>query len=128
MDKANVFLSYAYLKSPISGTVDYKRIELGELTTSGMALMRIVDTKNLRFETSVKESDINKVAKGNKVIVNIDSLTGSDINGVVAYIVPTGNKSSHTYNVMIDLEPAEGLRIGMYGKVNWRSGHESNGQ
>lgn len=120
LDKAKIFLSYTKLTAPINGVVDYKKIEAGELTAPGQALMRIVDTKNLWFETSVKESDINKVKTGQKVLVNIDSMKDKGVEGVVASIAPTGAKFSHTYKVRIDLRVTDGLKIGMYGKVNWQ--------
>lgn len=118
--KAQVFIGYTNLTSPIDGTIDSKAVEIGELTSPGQPLMRVTDTKNLRFETTVKESDVNQVKPGDPVIVLIDALPNTQIKGVVAHIVPSGDKSSHSFIARIDLAPTEGLRIGMYGKVRWK--------
>jgi len=120
--RANVFVGYATLTSPIDGVIDFKRIETGELTAPGQPLMKITDDKNLRFETSVKESDINRIKAGQSAAVLIDALEGKKVKGKVAHIVPSGDTASHSFMVVIDLEPVEGLRIGMYGKVRLSDG------
>lgn len=117
--KAETYLGYTTLSSPISGSVDYKKGEIGELTAPGQPLMKITDTVNLRFETTVKESDINLVKPGQKVDITIDALGGKKVTGKVAHIVPSGDRDSHSFVVRIDLPPTDGLRIGMYGKVRW---------
>lgn len=118
--KAQVFIGYTNLTSPIEGTIDTKSVEIGELTSPGQPLMKVTDTKNLRFETTIKESDVNQVKPGDQVTVYIDALPDKPIKGTVAHVVPSGDKSSHSFIARIDLEPMDGVRIGMYGKVRWK--------
>ena len=118
--KAEVFLGYTKVRSPISGKIDFKRTEVGELTAPGRPLLKVTDDKNLRFETTVKESDINRIKTGQRVSILIDALPGRGVDGTVAHIVPSGDSVSHSFTVRIDLKPANGLMIGMYGKVRWR--------
>ncbi len=118
--KAEIFLEYTTLKSPVTGTIDYKKIEVGELTAPGGPLIKVTDEKNLRFETGVRESDINSVNRGDEVTVLIDALPGVEIRGKVAHVAPSGDPATHSFTVRIDLPEAEGLRIGMYGKARWK--------
>ncbi len=119
LEKAQVFLGYTTLRSPIDGAIDFKKIEIGELTSPGQPLLKIVDTKHLRFAATVKESDINLIKRGMKVNVTIEALGDKKIEGAVAHIVPSGDRTSHSYLVRIDLAPTEGLMAGMYGKIIW---------
>lgn len=119
LDSAEVFLGYATLVSPIDGVVDFKKIEVGELTSPGQPLLKVVDTQNLRFETTVKESEIGGIEPGMAVVTRIEALGDREVAGKVAHVVPTGDRTSHSYTVRIDLEPTDGLMAGMYGKIRW---------
>ncbi|VAX16466.1 hypothetical protein MNBD_NITROSPINAE01-478 [hydrothermal vent metagenome] len=119
LEKAQVFLGYTTLRSPIDGAIDFKKIETGELTSPGQPLLKVVDTKHLRFAATVKESDINLIKRGMKVNVTIEALGDKKIEGSVAHIVPSGDRASHSYLVRIDLAPTDGLMAGMYGKIIW---------
>ncbi|MBI4664868.1 MAG: efflux RND transporter periplasmic adaptor subunit [Nitrospinae bacterium] len=118
--KAQVYLAYTNIVSPINGVIESKSVEVGELTSPGQPVVKVADTKNLRFETSVKESDINLIGVGDKVEVTVDALPNKTISGTVAQIVPAGDRASHSFLVRIDLPLTEGLRAGMYGKARWR--------
>jgi RND family efflux transporter MFP subunit len=118
--KAKVFLGYTLLRAPFAGTVEFKRIEVGELTAPGQPLMKVTDVARLRFETSVKESDVNRIAVGGEATILVDALPGVEVSGTVAHIVPSGEAATHSFIVRIDLAPTEGLKPGMYGKARWR--------
>jgi len=120
LEKALIFKSYAVLKSPLDGEIQYRKIEEGELTAPGAPLLKVVDTEHLRFETAVKESRINSIKPGEKVKVRIEALgPAQDVEGTVSQIVPVGDVNSHSYIVRIDLAPTAGLMAGMYGKIRW---------
>lgn len=120
--KSTAVLGYTKIKAPFDGQVDDRFIEIGELAGMGKPVVRITDTKNLRFETTVVESQINNIKIGQKVKILLDALPGKTLNGHVVQIVATGDSESHSFTVRIDLEiDSTGLaRIGMYGKVNWQ--------
>ncbi len=118
--KANAYLGYTILRAPFSGVVEFRKVELGELTAPGQPLMKVTDTVHLRFETSVKESDVNRINVGDTVNVFVDALGETAIEGAVAHLVPSGDPTSHSFTVRIDLAPTEGLKPGMYGKVRWQ--------
>jgi RND family efflux transporter MFP subunit len=122
LEKSAAVLGYAKIKAPFDGQVDDRFIETGELAGMGRPVVRITDTKNLRFETTVVESRINNVKIGEAVKIVLDAMPGRTLNGRVVQIVATGDKESHSFIVRIDLETgsAEHARIGMYGKVNWQ--------
>jgi len=118
--KAEVYFGYTNITSPVDGVIESKQVEVGELTSPGQPLMKVSDTKNLRFETTVKESDVNFIRPGDNVTVAIDALGGAAVAGRVASVSPAGDRLSHSFIVRIDLASTEGLKSGMYGKVKWR--------
>lgn len=119
--KASAYLGYATLRAPFDGTIEFKKAEVGELTAPGQPLVKVTDTNHLRFETSVKESDVNLIDVGDKVNVFIDALGPDPVAGTVAHKVPSGDPMSHSFTVRIDLAPTDGLKPGMFGKVRWQS-------
>ncbi|MBF0170836.1 MAG: efflux RND transporter periplasmic adaptor subunit [Nitrospinae bacterium] len=118
--RANAYLGYATLRAPFDGIVEFRKVELGELTAPGQPLMKVTDTVHLRFETSVKESDVNRIAVGDTVNVFVDALGETPVSGTVAHLVPSGDPASHSFTVRIDLAPTKGMKPGMYGKVRWQ--------
>lgn len=118
--KAKIYAEYTMLKAPFDGVVDDRQIELGELTQPGVPLFMITNDTDLRFETTVKESDINKVTIGAPVSVLIDALPNQEFSGTVAHIVSSGDVTSHSFIVRIDLQHDPDIKIGMYGKARWR--------
>ncbi len=122
LEKSTAVLEHTKIKAPFDGQVDDRFIETGELAGMGRPVVRITDTKNLRFETTVVESQINNVKIGEAVKILLDAMPGKTLTGQVVQIVATGDKESHSFIVRIDLESASAgqARIGMYGKVNWQ--------
>lgn len=71
------------LYAPISGTVIKKNVEVGEITvanavTANTSVVTIASDGDLEADVDVSESDILKVALGQKAIVTLDALPTDD--------------------------------------------------
>lgn len=61
------------IHAPISGTVQTKAVEAGELATPGRAVAVLVDLSRLELEIYIPEGDIGKVKLGDPARVRVDA-------------------------------------------------------
>jgi RND family efflux transporter MFP subunit len=115
-------LSYTVVKAPFDGVITARKVEAGELASSGQTLLKMEDPHRLRLEAMVAESDVKAIALGHQILVIIDALPGESLNGTVSKILPAGDPQTHTFTVKVDLPPTPGLRTGMFGRLQLTKG------
>jgi multidrug efflux pump subunit AcrA (membrane-fusion protein) len=101
--------SYTIIKAPIFGQIIAKHINLGEMALPGQPLVKIEDNRNLRLEVTVREQELRYIQTGKPVIVQIDALSGRDIKGTVAQVVPASDVRTHSFIVKIDIPSDKSL-------------------
>lgn len=101
-------------KSPISGTVITKNIEVGDIIDNANAsqvLMVVADMSKMKFTIAVDELDIGNLKVGMEADVDADALPGQQFKGYVSSIASEGTVSGQgvtTYDVEIVIdEPGE---------------------
>lgn len=119
---ALVQLSYTVIKAPFDGVITEKLVEVGELASPGLPLVKMEDSRRLRLETTVAEGDLRAISRGAKIPVTIDALGPAPLPGTVAQILPTGDPNTHTFLVKIDLPLTPGLKTGMFGRMQLDKG------
>lgn len=96
------------LTAPFSGTIDDIIIERGNVVAPGMAIMRLVNLRNMYLEADVPESYIANVRKGTEALVDIPTLPETlvtTINQVGNYI----NPNNRSFKIEVLLSNKEGL-------------------
>lgn len=110
--------------SPFAGTVATVDAVVGQLAVPGQSLVFLVDTTDLRVETTdLSEKDIRQVYVGQPVIVRVDAL-GVSVDGVVLLIDPIAQTlgGDVVFNTKIQLvDPPADLRAGMSVDVEYLS-------
>lgn len=110
--------------SPFAGTVAKVDAVIGQLAVPGQSIVFLVDTKDLRVETTdLSEKDIRNIFVGQSVIVRVDAL-GMSVDGVVSLIDPIAQTlgGDVVYNTNIKLiNPPADLRAGMSVDVEYLS-------
>jgi len=119
---AAVQLSYATVTAPFDGVITDKKVESGELAVPGQPLLALEDSRRLRLETTIAESDLRAIARGMTIPVTIDALGPASLKGTVAQILPAGDPRTHTFLIKIDLPRTAGLRTGMFGRIQLDKG------
>ena len=119
---AQTRVSYTVVTAPFDGLVTEKLIHAGELASPGRPLLRLEDPQHLRLEVTVAEGDLTSLSRGDRVPVVIDALAGQSLAGTVAQILPTGDPTTHTVLVKVDLPSNSGLKAGMFGRMQLDKG------
>ncbi|MFA5403974.1 MAG: efflux RND transporter periplasmic adaptor subunit [Ignavibacteria bacterium] len=97
-------LEKGYIKSPISGVVDAKYMNLGEMTNPGSPILNIVDISRVKIEAGIPEKYVTRLSKGRAVEITFDVLPDESFSGKISYISPTLNAQSRTFDIEIILD------------------------
>jgi HlyD family secretion protein len=99
--------------SPSTGTILERKVQPGEIITSGTAtfgggtiLMTLADLTTMVVKAKINEVNISRVTVGQPVEVRLDALPGRVFHGTVTAISPRGEKvnSIVTYQVTIEID------------------------
>jgi HlyD family secretion protein len=71
--KADVRLGYAEVKAPVDGIVDVRAARVGEVVTSGQAVVTLINPDDLWVRADVEESYIDRVKIGDRMSVRLPS-------------------------------------------------------
>ena len=124
-DKDKVNLGYTVIRSPVSGVVIDRVVDLGQTVAASLqtpTLIKIAqDLSEMRIDSSFAEADIGRIRVGQKVRFTVDAFPNRSFNGAVQQIRlnPTTTQNVVTYNVRVSLQnPDQTLLPGMTAYVN----------
>ena len=124
-DKDRVNLHYTVIRSPVSGVVVDRVVDLGQTVAASLqtpVLIKIAqDLSEMRIDSSFAEADIGNIKEGQKVRFTVDAFPNRNFQGEVQQIRlnPTTQQNVVTYNVRVSLSnPEQILLPGMTAYVN----------
>lgn len=122
-DKAN--LSYALIRSPVSGVVVDRSVDVGQTVAASLqtpTLFKIAqDLSKMQIDANFAEADIGSIRVGQTAHFNVDAFPNRSFEGVVRQIRlnPTNQQNVVTYDVVIDVDnPGQILMPGMTAYVS----------
>lgn len=126
LDRSRKMLEDAVVKSPMTGVINARYVELGSLIAPNAPLFDIVNESRLKVTVGVPESKVKLLSKGQKVTVTNSATPGKTYSGHINYI---GIKTDRglNYPVEVYLNQDSELRIGMYLKVQFADHAERTG-
>lgn len=110
LEGADVNLKYATIRSPISGIVISRNVDVGQTVAASLSaptLFEIAnDLRKMQVRASIDEADIGNVKKGLDVTFRVDAYPRDEFHGTVREIrlAPVISQNVVTYNVIIDVE------------------------
>ncbi len=113
--EAEAFNAYTIIRSPVSGRVAEKKIDVGSMTAPGMPLF-IIEEPRYRVEVSVDEGLLKYIKKGMPLSISIESL-GINTTGTVEEISHQIDPATRTFKVKIGLKHIKGLMGGQFARV-----------
>lgn len=123
-DRAN--LDYSVIKSPISGVVVARNIDLGQTVAASFqtpVLFQIAkDLHQMQIDTSVAEADIGQLRLGQQANFTVDAFHEREFTGTVKQVRlnPTIQQNVVTYNVVVAVANDDGTLLpGMTANVRF---------
>lgn len=129
-DRAN--LNYSVIKSPISGVVVARNVDLGQTVAASFqtpTLFQIArDLHQMQIDTNVAEADIGQLRLGLPVNFTVDAFHEREFTGTVKQVRlnPTIQQNVVTYNVVVVVANDDGALLpGMTANVHFAVGRKS---
>ncbi len=117
-DIAKSQLDNTKISSPIDGIVASKNIKVGELVSSSMPAMNIVNLDSVVVEVGVTEEIINKIKTSETVRVDVKSASDKTLKGRIISIAPSADPKTQSYLVKVKVPNSEHLlKGGMFAEV-----------
>ena len=120
------------IRSPFSGIVTKKTVEVGETKQPGTPLFTVADPQEIYIEAPIDESESAKVREGQKVRLYPDAYLGETFRGIVSYVKPTIEPSkevsrANTIEIRPDPSPpGRPMRLGMSVDVEVLTGRKED--
>ncbi|MDS1029801.1 efflux RND transporter periplasmic adaptor subunit [Bacillota bacterium LX-D] len=112
----------AIVTAPGSGVVAAVDAEVGEITSSQAAPIKIVQIAETKVQVNVSENVISAMKVGTKVPVTVESLN-KKITGTIISVAPQADESTHAFAVEIKLPNQDGkLKPGMIARLTLQTG------
>jgi len=119
-------LGNTIIASPISGVVNQKFINAGEMAMVGSSLFTVVNTNSIKIEISLTEFDIGKVSVGQEVKVSLSANPDKVFLGRIYYVSVMAD-SSKKFPVKIQIENKDSkIKAGMVTKIDIITSQENN--
>jgi len=117
---AQANLQNAEIVAPISGVLTRQDAKTGQLASPGVSLISIIGNNGFEVDTGVSDTDVGKLAIGNKVTMTLDAFQGETFDGSVFYIAPaeTNTQGVISYLVKISFDkPDPRLKSGLVANI-----------
>ena len=119
VDQTQERLSYAVVRSPLSGVVIERLVEPGDYAESGDELMQIGDLSRLKVTIDVSDRDLAQVSVGQPVTVRLDAFPADQLAGRITRIAPAADATSRLVPVEITVDNAnERVSSGLLARVS----------
>ena len=107
-------LSYARIAAPIDGVIASVSTQEGEAIAAGFqapTFVTLVDLDRLQADAFVDETDIGRIAPGQRAVLTVDAFPDRDFTGIVAAILPKALIQQNVvyYDAVVELDPSDGL-------------------
>ncbi len=127
-EKAKAIREYAVIRAPFAGVVTEKYARVGQkvVDNQNQPLFKITAPEPLLARVYVKEQDLMKIHRGDKVEVVPDNFPKARTTGSVQFISPSVDPASGTFQVVVQVrrDPSQpALRPGVAVKVHFANAH-----
>jgi HlyD family secretion protein len=129
LTKANYYLDYCTIRSPVKGVIIDRRVNIGQTVVSSLSAPSLFliakDLNRIQVWATVNEADIGRIHTGQKAFFKVDAWPGDVFEGKVSQIRFNATMTNNvvTYTVVVDtknvVDPvSEELKLSPYLTAN----------
>lgn len=108
-------LADATIKSPISGIINKRYVEVGAYLNPGAKLFDIIDNSQLRVWCNVTENQVLLIKKGKNVRISCNTFPDDSFTGIITFIGQKADRSlNYPVEITINQRNKAQLKAGMY--------------
>jgi RND family efflux transporter MFP subunit len=108
-------LAYAVLRAPFAGRLASRLVREGDVVAPGQPLVTVEGDAGFELRANVSGAGAAALAPGTRLRATIDGV--GEIEATVRAVSSAGDPGTHRFEMIAGLEPAAGLRSGLYGRL-----------
>jgi RND family efflux transporter MFP subunit len=122
LESVEVDLNNTTVRAPFTAVFDEKMLDVGEMASPGMQLVRIIGSSDLKIAAGVPSRFSEAVSKGDEADVWFDFQQSDTLSLPISYVGQSIDQDARTFKVEIDL-PAEArkYKVDMNANVKLRT-------
>ena len=93
VDEAKLNLSYTVITAPAAGLISKVNVQPGQFVQAGQSTFSLVLNDDVWVVANFKETQLNKMSIGQKVVVHVDAIPGHDFVGKLTSFSPATGSS-----------------------------------
>jgi len=118
-DLATLELGYTEVRAPIDGVISERFIKIGNTIDINEQTFKVTSLEPLISYLHVPEREYRRIEPGQKAIIAVDALSGSNFEAVVARISPIVDPETGTFKISIEVsDDSRRLKPGMFGRID----------
>ncbi len=94
-------LKTGFVRSPISGFVNEKYMNRGEMSAPGTPILNVIDISSVKISAGIPEQYIGQIKMGQHVRVTVDVLPGVEFSGKITYLAPSLSAANRTLEIEV---------------------------
>ena len=106
---ASIPLGDAQLKSPLSGVVIERKVEVGQLVSTGTPAFVLADLSSVKAAFGVPDLSLSNFKLGDTLTMTTDAIPGTEFTGHISRISPAADQSSRVFDVEVTIPNQQGL-------------------
>lgn len=116
---ASIPLGDAQLKSPLSGVVIERKVEVGQLVSTGTPAFVLADLSSVKAAFGVPDLSLQNFKLGDTLTMSTDAIPGTEFTGHISRISPAADQSSRVFDVEVTIPNLQGLlKPGMIASIS----------
>jgi RND family efflux transporter MFP subunit len=115
---ASIPLGDAQLRAPMSSVVIERKIEIGQLVSTGTPAFVLADLSSVKAAFGVPDLSLKNFNLGDTLTMTTDAVPGTEFTGHISRISPAADQSSRVFDVEVTIPNAQGqLKPGMIASM-----------
>ncbi len=107
------------IRAPVSGILDARFVEIGNMVAPGTPVARVVDSDPVKVVGGVPERFAGDVRRGGAVRITFDVLQGREFEGRIAFVGTVVDAQSRTFPIEVEVpNPGGDIKPGMVANIS----------
>lgn len=112
-----VQINSATIRSPIDGLLTSRNVNVGQVVSTGVAVISIVDTSTLKLKSTVNQELLPLLSVGQEMEVTIDSYPDNKLKGTISSLGPIAVSTGEVFPLEITINNSGGLTAGLSARA-----------
>jgi HlyD family secretion protein len=112
-----VQIDSATISSPIDGLLTSRNVNVGQIVSTGVAVISIVDTSTLKLKSTVNQELLPLLSVGQEMDVTIDSYPDKRLKGTISSLGPIAVSTGEVFPLEVTINNSGGLTAGLSARA-----------